>query len=267
MNRIVMAAALLACACSPLEQEKEGAPAIQASAPELLGVTLPVSDLAGNTMQALAQAGDRWCTEDNAWCVTLPKGAPPSATHGVKSTTLTISGDGELSAWPVAIRTTPTGATYLGLVQSVEQPFSGGGASAARLTLYELTESAAGLASRPVATLPLSGSAMIRACFDEDDERQRAGACHDEYSFVTRITLDEGVSSGAPRILLETAAGTYPGHVSRRDDSLQAPPLQQSDLVWANDDRCTYRRAFVRGNDGLYTPEQPLPDCNDYLEP
>ena len=110
-------------------------------------------------------------------------------------------------------------------------------------------------------------AAMIRACFDEDDEEQRAGACHDQYTFVTRISLDEGVSEGAPRIMLETAAGSYPGRVTRQADSLEQAPLTQADLVWAQDATCSYRRTYTRSADGLYAPDQPLPPCTDYLEP
>ena len=115
--------------------------------------------------------------------------------------------------------------------------------------------------------MPLGGSADVRACFDEDDEKQRAGACHDQYTFVTRITLDESVREGAPRIMLETAAGSYPGRVTRNADSLEQSPLTETDLVWAHDATCSYRRTYSRGADGLYAPDRPLPACADYLEP
>jgi len=115
--------------------------------------------------------------------------------------------------------------------------------------------------------MPLSASSMVRACFDEQDEQQRAGACHDQYAFVTRISLDEGVTEGAPRIMLETAAGSFPGRVTRTADSLEAAPLTEADLVWAQDETCSYRRTYAHGADGLYAPDQPLPPCSDYLEP
>jgi hypothetical protein len=115
--------------------------------------------------------------------------------------------------------------------------------------------------------MPLDASSMVRACFDEADETQRAGACHDEYRFVSRISLNEGVAEGAPQIVLETAAGSYPGRVTRSADSTEAPALTQADLVWAQDSTCSFRRTYSRGADGLYTPDQALPPCADYLEP
>jgi len=84
---------------------------------------------------------------------------------------------------------------------------------------------------------------------------------------VTRISLDEGVADGSPRIILETAAGSYPGAVTRTADSLEQPALTEADLVWAQDQTCTFRRTYTRGPDGLYAPDQPLPGCSDYLEP
>ncbi|MCA8887142.1 MAG: hypothetical protein KDA35_10960, partial [Hyphomonadaceae bacterium] len=110
-------------------------------------------------------------------------------------------------------------------------------------------------------------SSDVRACFNQEDETLRAGACHDQYRFVSRISLDESVSEGAPRVLLETAAGSFPGRVTRDADSLEAAPLTQADLVWAHDETCSYRRIYSQGSDGLYAPNQPLPACTDYLEP
>ena len=75
------------------------------------------------------------------------------------------------------------------------------------------------------------------------------------------------VAEGAPHIVLETAAGSYPGRVTRNADSLEAPALTQADLVWAHDETCSYRRTYSQGADGLYAPDQALPACSDYLEP
>jgi hypothetical protein len=118
-----------------------------------------------------------------------------------------------------------------------------------------------------LAAMPTSGSLMIRACFSEEDQRRRADACHDQYEFVSRIRLDESVTSGDPRIVLETAAATFPGRVTRGEDSAERGQLTQADLVWATDDVCSYRRTFSRSSAGPYVPDAELPACTDYLEP
>jgi hypothetical protein len=264
MKNIAMAAAaILVCACTPPAAETSAAANAE---PQLEAVTLPINDRAGNRMEALTRSGDEWCSADGLWCVRLVENHW-SAVHGALATTLAVSGEGEVGAWPVLIRTPNENVVYVGLMQTITQMYSGGGGSAGRVTIYEVTPADPGLHATPTITLPLSGHADVRACFDEDDERQRAGACHDQYTFMTRIGLDETVTEGAPRILLDTAAGSFPGRVTRSADSLEQQPLEQSDLVWARDETCSYHRVYTRGADGLYAPDLPLPGCSDYLEP
>jgi len=266
---MIAAAVLLASACTPPAAEEE---AVSTAEPALPGVTLPVADQAGNRMEALTQNGAAWCTggatpgTEHTRCVQTDNGEWQASFGGVAAS-IPVSGEGEVSGWPVVISSTLVARFYVGLVQTEQQMYSGGGGSAARVTLYEVTPTDPGFSVAPLVTLPLSGEATIRACFDAEDEAQRAGACQDHYSFVTRITLDESVTDGAPRFILETVAGSYPGRVTRNADSLEAPPLTQADLVWARDPTCSFRRTYSRGADGLYSPDQPLPACADYLEP
>jgi hypothetical protein len=143
--------------------------------------------------------------------------------------------------------------------------YSGGGASATRLTLLRFAPGAEGLA--PVLETPLGGSAMIRACFGRRDERNRAGACHDQYELVGNLTLDSANAGARPRFLLTTRARTYPGRLDRNADSTAAPPLRRRDLVWAADPACTYTRMFAfDAAAGGYAPDRPLPDCDQYLD-
>jgi len=260
MKTLIVAAALLVCACSPAANTTTATTAASTAnaEPVLTPIALPVSDHAGNRMEALTQNGDRWCTTDVAWCVVGAEDTQHSVLHGARAVVLPGAG----AAWPSIIRVGADGA-LVGVVNTDEQMYSGGGGSASHVTLYDIS----GAAAREVATLPLSGAVDIRACFSEADQRNRADACSDQYTFVTRVGLDESVASGAPRITLETSAGTFPGHVSRGADSTQAPALQAADLVWWHDDTCSYHRVFNRGANGLYTPDQPLPACSDYLEP
>ena len=260
---MMIAAAALACACTPPAADD----VVNTAAPSLPGVTLPVADQAGNRMEALTQNGDRWCTGDGVWC-TVNDGAGVTVTKGDASVgTIAFAeaeGANEWASWPVIVRVGRDDTSVLvGIMQTTNQMYSGGGGEATRLVLYSVS----GGAANELVRMPLSASSMIRACFDEDDQTQRAGACRDEYAFVTRISLDESVADGAPKIILETAAGSFPGRVTRNADSLEDAPLTEADLVWAQDSACSYRRTYVRGSDGLYTPDQPLPACADYLEP
>lgn len=251
----MVAAALAALALMACTQEAP-APEPSTAEPSLPGVTLPVSDQAGNHMEPLTQTGERWCTSDSVWCV---EGGNVTASFMPGAPPIGLPGEGEI--WPVIIRSGES--ALVGRIFLDSTPYSGGGGQAEHLTLYEVANGGA----HEVLRMPYAASSMIRACFTPEDETTRAGACHDEYAFVTRISLDESVASGAPVIILETAAGSYPGPVTRGADSSERGPLTQADLVWAQDAECTFRRTYTRAADGLYAPDQQLPACSDYLEP
>ncbi|MCX7356687.1 MAG: hypothetical protein NT015_00835 [Alphaproteobacteria bacterium] len=264
MKRLMIAAfAVLASACAP--PAAQNAP--NTAEPSLPGVTLPVADQAGNRMEALSQATERWCTGDGVWCAVNDGVGVVVVRGGEQIGSIAVGEPGENSswdAWPVIVRVgRDDDRALLGVVLTTTQAYSGGGGQASQLILYSVSNGAVNEVTR----MPLAASADVRACFDADDEQQRAGACHDQYTFVTRISLDETVAEGAPHIILETAAGSYPGRVTRNSDSLEAAPLTQADLVWAHDETCSYRRTYSQGADGLYAPDQPLPPCTDYLEP
>lgn len=262
MKNLAIVLALMACACT---EQAESPSQAEDQRPEMTPVVLPQADAAGNRMEELAQGADgRFCTTDGAWCVSLSVEGS-MATHGATNVTLpalVADNTTEQEVWDQIVRIGDAGA-LVGITTTTRQMYSGGDASAVHVTLYEIS----GDEAREALTLPMSGAANIRACFDENDERQRAGACRDLYAFLTRISLDQGVANGAPRLVLETIAGSYPGRVTRNADSLENEPLEATDLIWTNDETCSYRRVYTRGGDGLYTPDQPLPACGDYLEP
>lgn len=172
--------------------------------------------------------------------------------------------DETLALWPHLVREAG-GALLIGILRTRRTGFSGGGASATQLTLMRFDPRAAALA--PVLDTPLGGSAMIRACFSPRDERNRAGACHDQYELVGNLTLDAANASGRPRFLLTTRARTYPGRRDRNADSTAAPPLSRRGLVWAADPHCSYTRIFAfDAAAARYAPDRALPDCSQYLD-
>ena len=264
MKRLMIAAmAVLAAACTPPAAET----APDTAEPSLSAVTLPVADQAGNRMEALSQTSERWCTGDGVWCTVNDGVGVVVMKGGAQVGSIAVGEPGDNNswdAWPVIVRVgRDDDSAILGVVFTTNQMYSGGGGQASQLILYSVANGV----TNEVTRMPLAASSTVRACFDADDETQRAGACQDQYTFVTRIRLDETIAEGAPHILLETAAGSYPGRVTRNSDSLEAAPLTQADLVWTHDETCSYRRTYAPGADGLYAPDQPLPPCTDYLEP
>jgi len=251
MRRLLICVAVLSACAQEGAEVDAGPPA------DLAPVSLPVSDQAGNRMEALTQNGARWCTADNAWCVETDENGA-RAISGASTITLGQPSD----VWPNIVRNAD-GSVVVGLIRTQSQMFSGGGGEASQLQLYTV----AGDAAQEAGALPYHGSLMIRACFGEEDQRARRDACHDEYDFATRISLNEAAASGPAQILLETAATTYPGRVSRNEDSTERAPLQESDLTRWVDPACSYRRTYVKGADGRYATDEPLPNCSHYLEP
>ena len=95
-----------------------------------------------------------------------------------------------------------------------------------------------------VLSVPQSGHASIRACFSERDMKQRADACHDEYTFDATLTLSGTSAAGMPVLRYRSKATSLPGRVSRSKDSLGAQPLRQRDLVTVTDPQCSYQRLY-----------------------
>lgn len=255
MKKLLLAcvAGLALGACGSEPAHNPGSP------PALEAPTLPIADAAGNRMEALGAPGPNGvCTQDGVWCV-LQDG---EVRNGAASAGRLPPPAEGVSLWPVIVRAADNQTALLGVVRTQSQMYSGGDGSAGHLTLIQI----GGGAAREAGSLPLGGVINIRACFDEEDQRNRQGACSDQYWLVSRVALDE-TSTDAPRFTLRTEAATFPGRLSRGEDSTQKPPLQQSDLVWTRDETCSFERTYARGGDGIYAPNEALPACADYLEP
>jgi hypothetical protein len=95
--------------------------------------------------------------------------------------------------------------------------------------------------------------------------KQRAGACHDEYGFSAKLALDTA-AEGMPVLRYQTVATRFPAGVSRFEDSLAKGPLKKKDLRTEQDPACSYTRLF-RFAEGMFHPDQALPDCAGYTEP
>ncbi|CAH0064952.1 conserved exported protein of unknown function [Stenotrophomonas maltophilia] len=262
-------------------------------------------DAAGNVMEPLGQvliasetgpSGLYDCTRDSNWCVRVQ----PVAEEGDRPTLLEVLEKGpgqgkphtyhvsidvpqesELSLWPWIVRLAPGVGSdetvtdpqqrtrqnvLVGGIVTFSTMYSGGGADASTLQLARVRHLQDDIqVDEDVLTVPWLGNAMIRACFSEQDSKQRAGACHDEYSFSAKLALDPA-GQGMPVLRYQTVATRFPAGVSRFEDSLAKGPLKKKDLRTEQDPACTYTRLF-HFREGMFHPDQALPDCAGYTEP
>lgn len=215
------------------------------------------------------------CTADRRWCALIeadetdeklvlrlydgaPDGRAPIASHRIES-------EASEGFWKpgAVLRRAGSDEIILGADMELQAMYSGGGGMSSHRTLIRFIP---GEAPQEILTVPLSGSLMIRACFGEEDMKQRAGACHDEYEFDAELKA-EG-DAFPPRLTYASTATTFPGRVSRNEDSLTKPPLKPADLVKAVDAECSVRRVFTFDPAAnAYVPDAPLPECGDYTVP
>jgi hypothetical protein len=253
MKRLLIAAALALSACNA--QEPAQPARIEALTPD-------------------ATNSSRFCTSDGVWCVEASEGAPAVAQHVAEDdlqTFVTLPAEEGRGVWPSIIRYTHVEGgegVIVGFTETQSTMYSGGGAQATQVALYVLGRMPT-TAPSSAFVAPLSSSLNIRACFSEADVRARRDACSDDYSFEGTLALADGASTnGPPPLTLTTQATTFPGQRSRTTDSTQAPPLSEADLVRWSDPTCSYTRTLTfDAASGVYTPNEPLPACSDYLEP
>lgn len=262
----------------------------------------PVQDAAGNRLEALteqaappgaaatdADSSAWYCTNDRAWCVRtvrdeagaqLELAQHVTGEREVRLRYVPLPAEDEVDSeqpWPFIVRLgpgigapqRPTDAeqaqlqnVLVGAIRDWRTSYSGGGASSSELTLVRLYHENDGIQIDTVATLPMAGNAMIRACFSDADVAARADACHDEYRFAAQIGLDPA-GQGMPVLRLQTQATRFPAGVSRFGDSLEKGPLTAKDLRTETDRTCSYQRRLY-WREGQYRPDTPLPDCSEF---
>lgn len=165
--------------------------------------------------------------------------------------------------WPNLIRFQD--GILAGIETQVNAMYSGGGGRSTTLHLIAFLH---GQAPFEVLSVPHSAKVMIRACFSESDMRQRAGACHDEYSFDASLALTGASSAGMPVLRYRSKATSFPGAVSRSKDSLTGHTLRKRDLVTLTNPQCSYQRLYrFAPETKIYVADTPPPDCSDYTNP
>jgi hypothetical protein len=157
------------------------------------------------------------------------------------------------------------GGVLAGVETQMRTMYSGGGAGSTTLHLIAFLP---GQSPFEVLSVPLNADVMIRACFSEPDMKQRAGACHDEYSFNANLTLPGTSVAGMPVLRYRSKATSFPGPVSRSKDSLAGRPLRKRDIVTVTDPQCSYQRLYrFDPETRSYVSDTPPPDCSNYTVP
>lgn len=241
-----------------------------------------------------AEAASAWyCTADRHWCVRTTRDGDEGAAQLEVAQQVTgeaeprlryvpLNADEEVAnyqPWPYVVRmASGIGAprpprdpqqaalenVLVGALSEWNTMYSGGGATASRLSLSRIYHEEDGIQIDPVLVVPSDGNAMIRACFSEKDMQQRAGACHDEYSFSADLGLDPA-GEGMPVLRYTTRATRYPAGVSRERDSLAMGRLTRKDLRTETDPVCSFQRTLRFTGQG-YQPDTPMPQCSEFTE-
>ncbi len=249
----------------------------------LLPLLLAAAAPADGPVIALVKGADgRQCLPDKSLCLAIPEVADEGGDTALVVTSsglaepVTVALPGFYDAekqelWPnlIAVKSDGGAPRYLvGILGRMNNMYSGGGGSAARLHLFEFasTPEPTGLGEE-VLDVVWDGSLLIRACFSEQDMKDRLEACHDEYDFNATLTAAPDEGSWLPTLTYRAVATTYPRN-SRRSEDNSATKLKRADLVRAEDPACTYQRT-LRYNPATarYEMDQPAPDCSDYTTP
>src|SRR3546814_662216 len=146
--------------------------------------------------------------------------------------------------------------------------YSGGGGSASQLHLLELDGARAAPAlGGEVLVVPWEASLMIRACFSEEDMKDRLEACHDEYDFGATLAVASMGGGAFPTLSYRVVATAFP-RTSRRSTDNSEKPLTRADPVRAQHPVCTYARVL------RYAPpptrhkiQRPPPACSSHTSP
>ncbi|AZN36220.1 hypothetical protein [Iodobacter ciconiae] len=171
--------------------------------------------------------------------------------------------DASLQLWPKLIRFGD--GILAGAETKLHNMYSGGGASSTTLHLIAFLP---GQAPFRVLSIPQHASALIRACFSEQNMKQRAGACHDEYHFDASLILAGTSAAKMPVLRYRSKATTFPGPVSRYKDSLAGRALRKRDIITVTDPQCSYQRLYRFDlATRTYVANKPEPDCSNYTMP
>lgn len=254
--------------------------------PLLIAAAQPAAASDPVVIALVAGEGDWKCLPDKSLCLDVP--VSTEASDGGLVLTAPATGEADdlalpfgrddgqtLSLWPHLIAVPSAGGAeagsrqyLMGVVVGTSTMYSGGGGHGSRLHLLRLdtTPSNTRLGDE-VLDVVWDSTLMIRACFSEQDMKDRREACHDEYSFTGALAAGPTEAGELPALTYRSVATTYP-RPSRRSEDNSELRLEAADLVHAKDPECSYERT-LRYNPATsrYEMNRPAPDCSDYTTP
>ncbi len=265
----------------------------------LLTMLLAAAQLAADTAPAAnsrildltAHEGGQQCLPDDQICFELLDNV--DAGEGPAHLLLSFPGSGDtdrtplplpvfadepegLRLWPhvVSVRSGDEGDGQQGLEMLVgvlgerRAMYSGGGGTGSRLYLlrFGIALHAIGLGGEVLA-VDWDSALMIRACFSEQDAKDRLDACHDEYEYKAVLKPGPDDGSELPILTYRSFATAFP-RTSRRSEDISRQNLNASDLADWKDPECSYERVLRNnGATGRYEMDRPAPDCSSYTVP
>lgn len=241
-------------------------------------------------LDLVAKEGGQYCLPGEKICFELSGGSDSTGVPTDLTISFPGSGDAEktsltlpalsgepqrLSLWPHLIPVLVEegeqreGAEFLvGVIGEERAMYSGGGGSGGRLHLlrFDMGLHGVGLGDS-VLDVAWDSSLMIRACFSEQDVKDRLEACHDEYSFKASLIASPDDKGEFPSLTYRSVATAFP-RTSRRSDDNSGKKLKRSDLTDWRDPTCSYTQLF-RFSDATarYEMDRAAPDCSDYTTP
>lgn len=261
----------------------------------LLAAAQPAAETAlsapSRVVELIAREGGQQCLPDGQICFELSDNADVGEGPAHLLLTFPGSGDTETTAlplpafadapqglrlWPhvVSVRSRDEGdgqqglEMLVGVIGEQRAMYSGGGGTGSRLHLlrFGMAPHAIGLTGE-VLDVDWDSALMIRACFSEQDAKDRLDACHDEYEY--KAVLKPGPDDGGelPSLTYRSFATAYP-QTSRRSEDNSGQKLKPSDLADWKDPECSYERVpRYNGATGRYEMDRPAPDCSSYTVP
>lgn len=256
--------------------------------PLLIAAVQPATAADSTVIALVAGEGERQCLPDRSLCLDLPGSAAAGDADGGLVLTGPASGDAKdlplpfsrddgqsIGLWPYLVAVPSHGDApadarqyLMGVVVSYTAMYSGGGGNGSRLHLLRLDTSPSNTRiGDEVLDVVWDSSLMIRACFSEQDMKDRREACHDDYNFTGSLSAGPAETGELPVLTYGAVATAYP-RTSRRSQDNSGQRLNAADLVHAKDPECSYER-MLRYNPATsrYEMDRPAPDCSDYTTP
>lgn len=211
-------------------------------------------------------ASRRWCArlvrgEAGApWQLEFVRGAAPARRFAIAAPEDEST---ELRIWPHIV-IERDGAVILGVERTKSQVFTDKEWDVGRLVLVRAGPEPAAL--RQVLEVPLLAYIDENVCLHPGDVRRRFGSCWERLDFRTTLALDPATRAGPPHFLFAARARTWPAHGVLERELDRQLRLRRSDIRWAVDPECTYRRRVAwQARQGIYLPDGPFPRCPDYF--